>query len=98
MLGYSESVAAGSGIVLTEDGLILTNNHVIDGATEISVTIVKTGETYAATLYGMIEVLADVVSGDSGGALLDGTPAADAGLTASGQVLSATVTLIAGPA
>ena len=146
VLGYSEAAAAGSGIVLTEDGLILTNNHVIDGATEISVTIATTGETYAATLvgtsedsdvallqlegasglevaaiddddetvgeavtavgnaegggvlmaadgeitalessvttassgttagetlYGMIEVLADVVSGDSGGALLD---------------------------
>ena len=31
--------AAGSGIVLTADGTVLTNNHVIDGATDIQVEI-----------------------------------------------------------
>ncbi len=37
-LGYQQEEAAGTGIVLTSNGEILTNNHVIDGATTISVT------------------------------------------------------------
>ncbi|WP_434810054.1 S1C family serine protease [Microbacterium sp. bgisy189] len=52
VLGYQEAEAAGTGMVLTSDGLILTNNHVIDDSTEITVTIASTGETYTATLVG----------------------------------------------
>lgn len=52
VLGYDDAAAAGSGIVLTADGLVLTNNHVIDDATEITVTIGTTGESYSATLVG----------------------------------------------
>jgi S1-C subfamily serine protease len=44
--------AAGTGIVLTSDGEVLTNNHVIDGATSIRVTDVGNGETYRATVAG----------------------------------------------
>ncbi len=51
-LGYSGSAAAGTGIVLTTDGLVLTNNHVIEGSTEIAVTVPSTGATYAATVVG----------------------------------------------
>jgi S1-C subfamily serine protease len=51
-LGYQGGRAAGTGIVLTSDGEILTNNHVIDGATKISVTDVGNGKTYAATVTG----------------------------------------------
>ena len=36
-LSYEDEQAAGTGMVLTSDGEILTNNHVIDGATSISV-------------------------------------------------------------
>ena len=43
---------AGTGIVLTSTGLVLTNNHVIDGATKLSVTDVGNGETYPATVAG----------------------------------------------
>ncbi|MCX7380768.1 MAG: trypsin-like peptidase domain-containing protein [Alphaproteobacteria bacterium] len=39
----------GSGFVLTEDGLIATNRHVIDGAHEITVTLTN-GTTLSATL------------------------------------------------
>ena len=35
-LAYQSGEAAGTGIVLTDSGLVLTNNHVIDGATAIS--------------------------------------------------------------
>ncbi len=46
---YQDAEGAGTGIVLTSDGLVLTNNHVIDGATKISVTDVGNGKTYSAT-------------------------------------------------
>ncbi|GMA34088.1 trypsin-like peptidase domain-containing protein [Demequina litorisediminis] len=52
VLGYQSAEAAGSGMVLTEDGLILTNNHVVEGATDITVTIGSTGQTYTANVIG----------------------------------------------
>ena len=39
-------------MVLTSDGIVLTNNHVISGATTISVTDVGNGKTYKATVVG----------------------------------------------
>jgi S1-C subfamily serine protease len=52
-LGYGEgSQAAGTGIILTSSGRILTNNHVIDGSTSIEVTVESTGETYEADVVG----------------------------------------------
>lgn len=42
---------AGSGVILSSDGYIVTNNHVIEGATKVSVTT-KDGEVYNATLVG----------------------------------------------
>ncbi|GAA2237223.1 hypothetical protein GCM10010401_06690 [Rarobacter faecitabidus] len=50
-LGYSDGEAAGTGIVLTEDGLVLTNHHVVAGATSISVTTAD-GATHTAELVG----------------------------------------------
>jgi len=44
--------AAGTGIVLTSDGLVLTNNHVIAGATSISVTDLGNNQTYSADVVG----------------------------------------------
>jgi S1-C subfamily serine protease len=52
VLGYQGARAAGTGMILTASGEILTNNHVIDGATSISVTVVSTGKTYTATVVG----------------------------------------------
>jgi len=51
-LGYQQVQAAGTGIVLTSSGEILTNNHVIDGATSISVTDIGNGRTYSASVVG----------------------------------------------
>ncbi|HEY4346234.1 MAG TPA: trypsin-like peptidase domain-containing protein [Gaiellaceae bacterium] len=51
-LGYQGAAAAGTGIVLTSDGEILTNNHVIRGATSIRVTVLDTGKRYTATVVG----------------------------------------------
>ena len=49
---YQSAEGAGTGIVLTSNGEILTNNHVINGATSISVTDVGNGKTYSATVVG----------------------------------------------
>jgi S1-C subfamily serine protease len=51
-LGYQQEEAAGTGIVLTSTGEVVTNNHVIDGATSISVTDVGNGKTYSASVVG----------------------------------------------
>ncbi len=51
-LGLQQASAAGTGIVLTSNGEVLTNNHVIDGSTSISVTDVGNGQTYQATVVG----------------------------------------------
>ena len=45
---------AGSGVVISEGGLIITNHHVIDGATKITVTFTD-GTTAEATLIGTDE-------------------------------------------
>ena len=45
------AAAAGSGFVITENGYILTNYHVVENANEITVTFVD-GKTYPATYVG----------------------------------------------
>ena len=42
---------AGSGVIISSDGYIMTNNHVISGASKINVTL-KGGTSYEATLVG----------------------------------------------
>lgn len=46
-----EQKASGSGVIYTEDGYIITNNHVVAGADEINVTL-KNRKTYKATVVG----------------------------------------------
>ena len=54
-LGYQDATAKGTGIVLTSNGEVLTNNHVISGATSVSVTDIGNGKTYKATVVGYDE-------------------------------------------
>lgn len=51
-LQYRSEQAAGTGMVLSSSGLVLTNNHVIENSTSISATIVATGRTYRAKVLG----------------------------------------------
>jgi len=51
-LAYQGGAAAGTGIVLTSSGEVLTNNHVIKGATTIQVRDLSTGRTYTAKVAG----------------------------------------------
>ena len=58
-LGLANSAAAGTGMVLTSTGEVLTNNHVIRGATQIRVRVTAKGRTYRARVLGY-SVSADV--------------------------------------
>src|SRR3954468_656698 len=51
-LALENASAAGTGMVLTSNGEVLTNNHVIRGATTIKVIVPATHKTYAATVLG----------------------------------------------
>jgi S1-C subfamily serine protease len=51
-LGYERGVAAGTGMILTRSGEVLTNNHVIVGATKFKVVDVATHRKYSATVVG----------------------------------------------
>lgn len=46
-----EQRASGSGVIITDDGYIVTNNHVVDGADEINVTLANK-KSYKATVVG----------------------------------------------
>ncbi len=51
-LGFEGGEAAGTGMVLDTSGDVLTNNHVIEGSTAITVTDVGNGQTYNASVVG----------------------------------------------
>lgn len=51
-LSLQGAVGAGTGIVLSPGGEVLTNNHVVQGATQIIATDSGTGRTYPATVVG----------------------------------------------
>ena len=52
-LQYLEETAEGTGFVIdAAAGLVLTNNHVIDGATTVAVTPVASGKSYQARVLG----------------------------------------------
>jgi S1-C subfamily serine protease len=51
-LAYQGSAAAGTGMILTANGEVLTNNHVVDGATSVTVVVVTTGKSYKADVVG----------------------------------------------
>ena len=56
MLQQYISSGAGSGVIISEDGYIITNHHVIEDATSINVTL-RSGETYPAVLIGLDDQL-----------------------------------------
>jgi S1-C subfamily serine protease len=68
---------AGTGVILTPGGEVLTNNHVIDGSTTIAVELLSTGQRYAATVVGTVptEDLAVLqIQGVTGAAILPTVP------------------------
>lgn len=57
MFGYrgsrepQQQIGTGSGVIITEDGYIVTNNHVVQNASELEVTL-NNNKSYKATLVG----------------------------------------------
>jgi S1-C subfamily serine protease len=51
-LGYQGGQAAGTGMVLTSNGEVLTNNHVVNGATKIVAVVPGTSHRYVAKVVG----------------------------------------------
>lgn len=51
-LSYQGAVGAGTGILLDPEGEVLTNNHVIEGATEITAMSLANSQTYAVDVIG----------------------------------------------
>ena len=52
--GTYETSAAGSGVIISEDGYIITNNHVVEDGSEYTV-VTSDGTSYEATLVGTDE-------------------------------------------
>jgi S1-C subfamily serine protease len=51
-LSFEGATAEGTGMVLTSNGYVLTNNHVIDGATSVTARVTTTDKTYKADVVG----------------------------------------------
>ena len=51
-LSYQSAIGAGTGIILDPDGLVLTNNHVIEGATAMTATSLANSQTYPIDVIG----------------------------------------------
>lgn len=49
---YTGGKAAGTGMVLTSGGEVVTNHHVVEGATSVRVTVMSTGTSYRADVVG----------------------------------------------
>jgi S1-C subfamily serine protease len=88
-LGYQNGTAWGTGMVLTPNGEVLTNNHVIAGATAIHVKDIGNGRTYTAKVVGYDDtddVAVLQIQGASG--LATTTFGSSAGLTAGQAVVA----------
>jgi S1-C subfamily serine protease len=87
--GYQGARGAATGMVLTPTGEVLTNNHVIDGATAINVTDIGNGKTYSASVvgYDRSRDLAVLQLKDASG--LATTPLGDSSSVAEGAAVTA---------
>jgi len=75
-MAYQSAAGAGTGIVIDPDGVVLTNNHVIAGATEMRARSIANGQTYPVEVLGY-DRSQDIAVLQLGGA--GGLPAANIG-------------------
>ena len=81
--------AAGTGIVLDSSGVVLTNNHVISGATSIAATDIGNQQTYPATVIGYDRTHDIAVLQLQGATGLPTAQLADSSATAVGDTIAA---------
>jgi S1-C subfamily serine protease len=88
-LSYEGGAAAGTGIVLTSSGEVLTNNHVIQGETSVQVAVPGTTHTYSGKVVGY-DVSADIaVIQLSGASNLKTVSLGDSSKVTAGQAVKA---------
>jgi S1-C subfamily serine protease len=88
-LSYQDGAAAGTGIVLTSSGEVLTNNHVIRGETSVQVVVPGTTHTYSGKVVSY-DVSADVaVIQLNGASNLKTASLGDSSTVTTGQVVKA---------
>ena len=88
-LGYQDAQAAGTGMVLTTSGTVLTNNHVIRGATQIRVVDPTTGRGYKAQVVGYDTTDDVAVLQAAGAANLKTIPLGDSSSLGTGDAIKA---------
>jgi len=88
-LGYQDAQAAGTGMVLTSNGTVLTNNHVIRGATQIRVVDPTTRRGYKAQVVGYDTTDDVAVLQASGAANLKTIPLGDSASLTTGDAIKA---------
>jgi S1-C subfamily serine protease len=88
-LGYQGGRAAGTGMVLTSSGVVLTNNHVIRDATTIRVVVPTTGRSFSAKVVGYDASDDVAVLQASGASNLKTIPLGDSATLNAGQSVKA---------
>ena len=53
----ANTASVGSGVIVTQEGHVVTNYHIIQGSTSLTVTLLSTEETYEARVVGFDEEL-----------------------------------------
>src|SRR5438105_234402 len=88
-LAYQGGAAAGTGIVLTSSGEVLTNNHVIQGATSVDVVVPGTSHHYSARVVGYDQTADVAVLQLSGASNLKTAALGDSSKLTTGQAVHA---------
>jgi len=85
---FGSAQAAGTGLVIDSDGIVVTNHHVVAGSTAVTVTDPATGETYTADVLGY-DATIDVAVLQLDGAVGLATITADTNPASVGQSVTA---------
>ena len=88
-LAYQDARAAGTGMVLTSSGEVLTNNHVIRDATAIRVVVPSTGRSFTASVVGYDTTDDVAVLQASGASNLKTIPLGDSSAVSAGESVTA---------
>ena len=86
-IDYGTAEAAGTGLVLAADGIVVTNHHVVQGATSVTVTV-PGGDTYTADVVGY-DATHDIAVLRLRGASALATVATDTGAVTAGEQVTA---------